>query len=111
MVKRLLYSGISKLSILSLACVLVSFCFSASAFASTRRVTGVTYAGQSGTATAGTGTSVTYVISLSEAGSNYVNSDNIALTWAAGSAPTGVTWNFTSGSETISNGNTASPTF
>ncbi|MBS1530692.1 MAG: putative Ig domain-containing protein, partial [Bacteroidetes bacterium] len=75
-------------------------------------MSGVTYNAQSGTANAGTGTSVTYSIKLTE-GSKFgfgTSADNIQLTWSGGT-PTGVTWSFTSSTETISNGTTTTPTF
>jgi len=84
------------------------FCFN-SAFAN-KRVTAVTYGSQTGTANGGTGTSVTYTITLSEAGALPPSADNILLTWTSGT-PTGVTWNFTSGTEAVTSGNTTTPSF
>ena len=110
MVKRLLFSDSLKYSAVALVCILVSFCFSDSAYAA-RRVNSATYGSQSGSATSGTGTSVTYTINLNEGGSGTPSNDNITLTWASGSAPTGVTWSFTSGTENVTNGTTSTPTF
>jgi len=110
MVKRLLFSDSLKYSAVALVCILVSFCFSDSAYAA-RRVNSATYGSQSGSATSGTGTSVTYTINLNESGSGTPSNDNITLTWASGSAPTGVTWSFTSGTESVTNGTTSTPTF
>jgi hypothetical protein len=110
MVKRLLFLNSLKYFIVALTGVLVSFCFADSAYAN-RRVNSATYGSQSGTATSGTGTSVTYTINLNEGGSGAPNSDNITLTWASGSAPTGVTWSFTSATENVVNGTTSTPTF
>jgi hypothetical protein len=75
-----------------------------------KKVTAVTYGTQTGTATAGVATSsITYKITLSESGAAGPVNDNLLLTW--GSVPTGVTWAFTSGTETITNGTTTTPTF
>jgi len=85
--------------------------FSATKALAARRVTAVSYGMQTGTANAGTGTSVTYTLTLSEAGASGPVADNIALTWSGGT-PTGVTWSFTSASETpIAGGTTNNPTF
>jgi len=85
----------------AIAFAVVNLFFSNTAFASTRRVTGVTsYGGQVGSATYGTGTSsITYTITLTEAGTTAGAADNILLTWASGT-PTGVTYAFSSSTET-----------
>src|SRR5579872_511703 len=65
-----------KLIVFALTFVAVNlFCFS-SAFAN-KRVTAVTYGTQTGTANGGTGTSVTYTITLSETGAITPVADNI----------------------------------
>ena len=110
MLKRLLFLNISKFIIPTFTLVLVNLCFFSTAFAA-KKVTGVTYGSQVGTATSGTGTSVTYTMTLSESGSSAPSADNISLTWAGGT-PTGVTWNFTSSTETSFTGaNTTAATF
>ena len=85
-----------------------SLLWSSSAFASW--VSNVSYGGQTGTANAGTGTTVSYTITLTEGWWWTSSNDNIKLTWAGGT-PTGVTWSFTSSTETINNGTTTTPTF
>ena len=83
-------------------------CCSTAAYAI--HVTGATYGGQTGTANAGTATSVTYTITLGETGAAAPIADNITLAWTT--TPTGATWNFTSATETpITGGATLTPTF
>ena len=110
MLKRLLFLNISKFIIPAFTFVLVNLCFFSTAFAA-KKVTGVTYGSQVGAATSGTATSVTYTLTLSESGSSAPSADNLSLTWAGGT-PTGVTWNFTSSTETSFTGaNTTAATF
>jgi hypothetical protein len=78
--------------------------------ASANYVTNVSYGVQTGSANSGTGTTVTYTIALSEGWWFTTSNDNIKLTWPGGT-PTGVSWSFTSSTETISNGTTATPKF
>ena len=91
---------------------LTGFGFSNVAFATTKHVSGVVYAPQSGSATYGTGCSscITYTIALVESGTSGPAADNILLTWPGG-APAGVTWAFTSGSEAVAGGATTTPSF
>ena len=98
-----------KLIVFATTLVITNLFIFGTAFAA-HRVTGVTYGGQTGTANAGTGTSVTYTISLSETGGSAASQDNILLTWTSGT-PTGVTWSFTSGTESVVNGTTTTPKF
>lgn len=112
MVKRLLFSNTVKIFILTVVFVLNSLYSFGAEYFGKQRVTGVTYGSQTGTATSGTGTTVSYTITLSESGTNNPTPDDIALTWASGPAPTGVSWNFTSLTETpIAGGTGTSPTF
>lgn len=78
--------------------------------ASASYVSNVSYGTQTGTASPGTGTTVTYTITLSEGWWFTTSSDNIKLTWSGGT-PTGVTWSFTSSTEVITNASSTNPKF
>jgi len=107
-----LFARLSFKAVLLLAFfALFGFSLSNSAFAATKRVTGVVYGPQTGSATYGAGCScITYAIALNESGTSGGSSDNILLTWAGGT-PAGVTWAFTSGTESVTNSSTTSPSF
>jgi hypothetical protein len=102
----------SKTILIALAFIAVNLFSFNTAFASKRKVTGVTYGSQTGTASAGTGTSVTYTISLNESSSFFgsTNNDDISISWPSG-VPAGVTWKFTSSTESISGSTSSSPSF
>jgi len=110
--KFLFEKGFSKPTLILLTFFAFGLLSFNSAFAAKHKVTNVTYGSQAGTATAGTGTSVTYTINLSETSSGFggTSADNIQLTWSGGT-PTGVTWSFTSATEAISSGTTTTPSF
>ncbi|HEX3385850.1 MAG TPA: YDG domain-containing protein, partial [Mucilaginibacter sp.] len=91
--------------------ILFAFSFSNPAFATAKRVTSVAFGTQSGSATYGTGCScITYTLTLTESTGTSVSTDNIQLTWATGT-PTGVTWAFTSATESVTGGTTTTPSF
>ncbi|HWD86765.1 MAG TPA: YDG domain-containing protein [Mucilaginibacter sp.] len=100
----------ARTTIFLIAFVLFGFSFSNSAFA-VKHVSGVAYGTQSGSATYGTGCScITYTITLTESGTSSPAADNIQLTWTGGT-PTGVTWAFTSATESVTGGTTTTPLF
>src|ERR1700712_5082991 len=97
----------AKAIIFSIAFILLNLFFASASFAA-KRVTAVSYGTQTGAASAGTGTSVTYTITLTEAGASAPATDGITLTWTSGT-PTGVTYAFSSATETPITGTTFTP--
>ncbi len=95
MKKTLPFIITSKNIVLSFTFVLINLCFFSTAFA-TKRVTAISVGSQTGTATSGTGTSVTYTIALTEAGAAPPAADAISITFASGT-PAGVTSVFSTG--------------
>ncbi|MFI5159897.1 MAG: putative Ig domain-containing protein [Sphingobacteriales bacterium] len=103
---------LQKSIVFALAFIVISLSSFNAAFASKKKVTGVTYGGQTGAANGGTGTSVTYTINLNEGSSFFgsTSSDDILLSWTSGT-PTGVTWSFTSATQGVTGGTTTTPSF
>ena len=103
-----LYHKFAKPITLLFAFVALFLCCSTTAYAI--HVSGATYGGQTGTATFGTVSSVTYTITLGETGAAAPVADGITLAWTT--TPAGATWNFTSATEVpITGGTTLTPTF
>ena len=103
-----LYHKFAKPITLLFAFVVLFLCCSTTAYAI--HVSSATYGGQTGTATFGTVSSVTYTITLGETGAAAPVADNITLAWTT--TPAGATWNFTSATEIpITGGTTLTPTF
>jgi len=106
--KKNLIKGLPVKSIVApIAFVVFNLLLLSTAFAN-KRVTSVAYGTQTGTATAGTGTAVTYTMTLGEAGAAAPSLDNISLTWT-GVTPTGVTYAFSSSTETPITNTTFTP--
>jgi hypothetical protein len=87
------------LLVFAVALLAINCLFFNTAFAN-KRVTGVTYGTQTGSATYGTGTSsITYTMTLAETGAAAPVPDAFSLTWTSGT-PTGVTYVLSSTTET-----------
>ena len=86
--------------------VLTLLLFFFNAALANKQVVGVSSWGtQTGIANSGSGTSVTYTLALTERYSVTPNYDDIVLTWASGSAPTGASIAFSSSTDTFNPSN------